>query len=283
MMSPSPRPVRDRHAARGSGCPFCDNRTYVRRENLGAGAMSSSYHESRVRQLRGEINRQRKRQADEEAKAARLDADAVRFERRAGATGSATLARRWRPGRRKRSDAQKAREVAAKASRAVAGTQVKLTKEEANLDKSRERERKRQEDKSARARRETDRKREQEMAALGNRAAAEAELKREPWAAAPEAVTVLFVSAAPLDQQRLRLEAEVREIHQRVRMSEFGDSVRFTWAPAARPGDLLQAINEHQPDVIHFSGRGDRAELQIFERVRHGRYRLRHTSLTPSR
>ncbi|MDQ3822766.1 MAG: CHAT domain-containing protein [Actinomycetota bacterium] len=228
--------------------------------------MSSGHYESRIRQLRAELSRHRKRHTDEGAKAVRLDGEALRHEKRAAGTKSESLARSYgSQADRKRSDAQKAREAATKASRAVAETQTKLTKAEADANVARERERKREEEKAARKRREAERRQERALAALQRRAGAvEAELSREPWAAAPETITVLFVSAAPQDQHPLRLGAEVREIQQRVRMSEFRDSLTFRWAPAARPGDLLQAINQHQPDVIHFSGHGDRDEL-VFE------------------
>jgi len=79
-------------------------------------------------------------------------------------------------------------------------------------------------------------------------------------------VKVLFLGADPLsDPQndapgpRLRIDEEMREIVAKVRASEHRDSLDFTWQPAARADDLLQAFNEVRPEVVHFSGRGSTA------------------------
>ncbi|HEX8358920.1 MAG TPA: CHAT domain-containing protein [Longimicrobium sp.] len=74
-------------------------------------------------------------------------------------------------------------------------------------------------------------------------------------------VKVLFFAADPHSvgegrSQRLQLDAEVREIEERVRASEHGDAVEFIYRLAARPKDVLQALNELQPDIVHFSGHG---------------------------
>jgi hypothetical protein len=166
---------------------------------------------------------------------------------------------------RKRKDAQRARETAAKSSAAVAATQAKIHKAETDLAAARGREGKRREVDAKRLRQAAERKQKRELARIdaATRAVA-AELRREPWAASPEAITVLFVAASPEDQQPLRLDKEVREIQHRVRASEYRDSVRFEWRPAARTTDLLQAINETRPGIVHFSGHGGQDAL-VFE------------------
>lgn len=80
----------------------------------------------------------------------------------------------------------------------------------------------------------------------------------------PEKITVLFIASNPLDTPQLRLDEEAREIQEMIRKSTYRDSVNFTTRWAARPTDILQAINELNPDVIHFSGHGsDTDELVL--------------------
>lgn len=78
----------------------------------------------------------------------------------------------------------------------------------------------------------------------------------------PEKITVLFVAANPLDQQQLRLDEEARSIQEMIRKAKHRDSVEFRSHWAARPLDILQAVNEHDPSIVHFSGHGsEEAEL----------------------
>jgi CHAT domain-containing protein len=78
----------------------------------------------------------------------------------------------------------------------------------------------------------------------------------------PEKITVLFFATNPKNTDRLRLDEEVRSIQEMLRKSEHRDSISFESRWAVRPLDILQAINELNPDVIHFSGHGaDTSEL----------------------
>lgn len=70
-----------------------------------------------------------------------------------------------------------------------------------------------------------------------------------------------FIAASPEDQKPLRLDREVREIQQRVRASEHRDSVQFEMRLATQLGDILQALNETRPHVVHFSGDGNQGAL----------------------
>ncbi|MBZ0205798.1 MAG: CHAT domain-containing protein [Flavobacteriales bacterium] len=72
----------------------------------------------------------------------------------------------------------------------------------------------------------------------------------------PEKITVLFVAANPLDQEQLRLDEEARAIQEMIRKAKHRDSVEFRSHWAARPPDILQAVNEHDPSIVHFSGHG---------------------------
>lgn len=81
----------------------------------------------------------------------------------------------------------------------------------------------------------------------------------------PEHITVLFLAANPLDQQQLRLDEEVREITEMIRKSEHRDAVHLESRWAVRPLDVLQAINECQPHIVHFSGHGSNQEEIVFQ------------------
>lgn len=139
----------------------------------------------------------------------------------------------------------------AKKEKEVANAENDCRKEEARLSK-----------KAA----EAERKRVQEAARQS--AAFEASLRQqgetqlkmqmeiEKLKAIPEKITVLFLAANPIDTQPLRLDEEARAIQKRIRLSEYRDSVVFESRWATRSSDILQAINETNPTIVHFSGHG---------------------------
>ena len=75
-------------------------------------------------------------------------------------------------------------------------------------------------------------------------------------------VKVLFFAADPLSAPpdggtpRLRLDEDVRQIREKVRAAEYRDALDFDHRWAVRTDDLLQALNETHPRVVHFSGHG---------------------------
>ncbi len=81
----------------------------------------------------------------------------------------------------------------------------------------------------------------------------------------PEKINVLFLAANPIDHDRLRLDEEVRAIQEMIRKSEHRESVNFKSCWAVRPLDVLQAINEHSPAIVHFSGHGSKEEELLFQ------------------
>lgn len=81
----------------------------------------------------------------------------------------------------------------------------------------------------------------------------------------PEKIVVLFLASNPIDQQQLRLDEEARAISEMIRKSKHRDSVKFETCWAVQPIDLLQAINEHNPSIIHFSGHGSDNDEIIFQ------------------
>ena len=86
------------------------------------------------------------------------------------------------------------------------------------------------------------------------------DLSRSPivieYSKLPEEITVLFVGSNPNDQSWLRLDDEIRLITKKIREAEYRNSVKLKSIWATRPNDLLQALNEHKPTIVHFSGHG---------------------------
>lgn len=84
-------------------------------------------------------------------------------------------------------------------------------------------------------------------------------------------VKVLFFAADPLSrppdgrEPRLLLDEDVREIRIKVRAAEHRDALEFDYRLAARPDDLLQALNETHPRVVHFSGHGRSQGLMLMD------------------
>jgi hypothetical protein len=74
--------------------------------------------------------------------------------------------------------------------------------------------------------------------------------------AIPEKITVLFLAANPTGTPKLSLDNEARSIHEKIRLSEYRDSIQFETRWATRSSDILQAINETNPTIVHFSGHG---------------------------
>ena len=68
--------------------------------------------------------------------------------------------------------------------------------------------------------------------------------------------TVLFLAANPVEIPLLQLGEECRAIEDKIRAARFRERLRFRSRWAARPDDLLQALHEDDPTVLHFSGHG---------------------------
>lgn len=73
---------------------------------------------------------------------------------------------------------------------------------------------------------------------------------------APKRVSVLYLGTSPEDEARLKIDAEARDIREAIRKSDNPQCVEFSDRWAVRQTDLLQALNETNPDIVHFSGHG---------------------------
>ncbi len=67
-------------------------------------------------------------------------------------------------------------------------------------------------------------------------------------------IKALFLAANPGDTEKLALDVEIREITSKIRSADFRDSIDLISAWAVRPDDLLQMLNQHKPQIVHFSG-----------------------------
>jgi len=68
-------------------------------------------------------------------------------------------------------------------------------------------------------------------------------------------VKILFLAANPVDVvSRLRIDEEIREISQKIRLGTHRDHFELVPELAVRAGDLQAALLRHQPDIVHFSG-----------------------------
>ena len=74
---------------------------------------------------------------------------------------------------------------------------------------------------------------------------------------------ILFMAANPLDTDRLQLGKEARSIELSIRQREPRLPLRLETHWAVRVDDLIQAIVEKEPMILHFSGHGDEAGLSF--------------------
>lgn len=74
----------------------------------------------------------------------------------------------------------------------------------------------------------------------------------------PQKIVVAFFASDPGSSSatRLALDEEARSIGEKIRSSQHRDSVELQTRWAVRPLDILQAVNELEPTVVHFSGHG---------------------------
>jgi len=92
------------------------------------------------------------------------------------------------------------------------------------------------------------------------------QLDIERLKALPERITILFLASNPViaNTPPLRIDEEARLIQEKIRLSEYRDSIDFQSRWATRSSDILQAINETNPTIIHFSGHGNaKGELAL--------------------
>ncbi|MEO6892854.1 MAG: CHAT domain-containing protein [Ktedonobacteraceae bacterium] len=78
-----------------------------------------------------------------------------------------------------------------------------------------------------------------------------------------QTVKTLFLAANPTSTPRLAIDEEMRAIEQKVRAADHRDVLVFRSSWAVRPDDLLQLLNQHRPQIVHFSGHGNQDGLSL--------------------
>jgi Effector-associated domain 10/CHAT domain len=69
-------------------------------------------------------------------------------------------------------------------------------------------------------------------------------------------VSILVLAASPVGEARLRLDKEVREISQVLRLAKKGHNFVLEQRWAVRPDDLQDALLDIEPSIVHFCGHG---------------------------
>jgi formylglycine-generating enzyme required for sulfatase activity len=70
-------------------------------------------------------------------------------------------------------------------------------------------------------------------------------------------IKILFVEANPPDSLHIRTTPELRDLHAALKDARFGADFEVIPLLGARGGDLLHALSEHQPHILHFAVHGD--------------------------
>jgi len=81
-------------------------------------------------------------------------------------------------------------------------------------------------------------------------------------------VTVLFLAADPTDVSRLRLSQELREIQEKLQLANLREQFELQQRLSIRPSDIIQALLDVQPNIVHFSGHGTANGMLHFENDR---------------
>lgn len=91
-----------------------------------------------------------------------------------------------------------------------------------------------------------------------------AEIDTQLGASTPEgafatAIKIVLLASNPAGTPPLALDEEIRAISAKIRSAEYRTLLSLVPCLAARPDDLLQALNQHRPQIVHFSGHGSAA------------------------
>lgn len=74
---------------------------------------------------------------------------------------------------------------------------------------------------------------------------------------------IAFLTANPSDEGRIRTDIELKAVKRAINASGNRDNVHLEPFTAASFSDLLNALNEYQPHVVHFSGHGGAGTLSF--------------------
>lgn len=81
----------------------------------------------------------------------------------------------------------------------------------------------------------------------------------------PEKWTFLFLQANPDGCDTIKTSREYREIVESIRGAKYRDQIEPEIESAVRIRDVIRAVNEYRPRVIHFSGHGNKSSLAFLD------------------
>ena len=78
-----------------------------------------------------------------------------------------------------------------------------------------------------------------------------------------EMINILFLGASPIDEVRLRIDEELRDIEHGLKLATLRDQfeLKSKWAVTAKT--LQQAMLDENPTIVHFSGHGDTTGIAV--------------------
>jgi CHAT domain len=76
---------------------------------------------------------------------------------------------------------------------------------------------------------------------------------------------ILILAASPLDQAKLSLDIEAREIEEGLKRSQYRDQFHIKKQSAVRIEDLRRLLLDTEPQIVHFCGHGSGEEGLAFE------------------
>lgn len=81
----------------------------------------------------------------------------------------------------------------------------------------------------------------------------------------PTMKTILILASSPVDEARLRLDKEVREIDEGLRRSQKRDQFKLEQRWAVQTDDLRRALLDTEPQIVHFCGHGAGSQGLVIE------------------
>jgi len=237
--------------------------------------MSVDVYRRQVSQIRTEIARLTEKKAREAQRAADAGKKALGAHSAANkAKSSSTLKTKLREASRHAEDkARCERELAtlekkiASEEKKLVAAQTRLAKEEARALKKKSDDERRYQDAQQR-----------QLRAMKSSLTTHERLHRETLdrvdrlSALPQNIVVAFFATDPAtaSEHRLLLDEEVREIQEKIRLSDHRDAVKLESRWALRPRDILQYMNELEPVIVHFSGHGTEQDELVLQDIKGG-------------
>ena len=247
--------------------------------------MSISMYRSSVARLQKEIADLRKQAGQESEKIARINSDIASIQKSMNGSNVSlsTISSKLQQIASKQKDGSNHQKKIADLESRIASKNSDLSKNLSSLESAEKQERKKHEDADKKRRDEEkkyndERKRREDEALRRARditketekqSRLHTEMSRNRFSIdltkLPEKIKVVFFAADPIDQDPLRLGEEIRLIEEKIRASDHRDSVELISKWAVRPNDLMQALNQHDPHIVHFSGHGSDTDEIIFQ------------------